>query len=110
MREVIAKILEAEAEGKRIVAAAKSEADRIMSDARDQAREETSRLHKDTQIEIDRMVEESSKAIEQERKSALARAIIDIAVQFPIDMPALSEAVLTGVQCVVRSHTDEPDN
>ena len=39
MREIIAKVLEAEAEGKKIVAIAKAEAERILAEAREKAQE-----------------------------------------------------------------------
>lgn len=109
MREIIAKVLEAEAEGKKIVAIAKAEAERILAEARAKAQETTDRIRKETQIEITRTVEECEKETLQEKETALARASGEISARFPLDQPAREQAVLAGIHCVVRSEDHEPN-
>ncbi|MEI6166243.1 MAG: hypothetical protein WCS52_03530 [bacterium] len=110
MREIIAKILGAEAEGKKIVETAKMEAEHILAEARVKGQETSDRLRKETQLEITRALEECTKAIQQEEESALARASGDMSALFPLDQPAREQAVLAGLLSMVRSHDDDPNH
>lgn len=100
MHEVIARVMEAEAEARRIVGEAKAEADRILSVARDEARQLSVRVRKDTQSEADRLVEKSVQTARQEKEDELARYSRELEARLPLDASSQVSAVTLALECV----------
>ena len=112
MKEIIAKVMQAETEGKNIVEAAKAEAEQVLLDSRGKAQEFTNRIRRETQIEISKLDEESLWALQQEKQSCLARWVAEIEAQFPLDQPARQQAVIAGIKCICDfdGEEKEPEN
>lgn len=100
MRDIISKVLLAETEGKKIVESAKADVELILAEARDKARELTSRIRRETQVEIDQLEQESIRTIQQEKQSQLAGFVAVIEAQFPLEQPVRQQAISTGIKCI----------
>jgi vacuolar-type H+-ATPase subunit H len=100
MREVVQKMIEAEGEARRIVDAAKAEADRLLAEARRAAHETAERSLRDARAEADRILEKARDEAECERLERLAEAIAAVEAQVRLDERAQRgavEAVVRGV-------------
>jgi len=93
MRDVIEKMLAAEAEAKRLVADAEAEADRIRADARRQAQERADTIRTEARAEADRLVHEAAEAADRDRAEALRRATETIDREIHLDDEARARAV-----------------
>jgi len=100
MHEVIARVMETEAEARRIVNEARAEADRILSAARDEARQRSTRIRKDTQAEADRLMEESVRVARQKKQAELSRCAAELEARLPLDPAAGESAVAAALICV----------
>jgi vacuolar-type H+-ATPase subunit H len=100
MNEVIARVMEAEAEARRIVDAARTESDRILSAARDEARQLSARIRKDTQTEADRLMEESIGAARQKKQTGLTRYAAELDARLPLAPSTEESAVAAALMCV----------
>lgn len=85
MRDVVQKIIATESEAKRIVEAAKDEADRIMADAQKKGREMVERARQEALIEANRIIETVVKAAEEEKEHRLADAAAEIEGTIELD-------------------------
>lgn len=100
MNEVIARVMEAEAEARRIVDAARTESDRILSAARDEARQLSARIRKATQAEADRLMEESIGAARQKKQTGLTRYAAELDARLPLAPSTEESAVAAALMCV----------
>ena len=103
MRDVIQKMLEAEAEAKRIVAGAEAEAERIRADARRQAHQLTDQARAETRTDTDRIAEEAAGRSDSQRRAAIADAAKTIDDGLHLDEPLRTRAVETVVRRVCGS-------
>ena len=100
MRDVIQKMLEAEAQAKRLVAEAEAEADRIRADARRQAPQRAEAIRADARAESDRLGREAADAADRDRADALRRAAEAIDREVHLDDQARARAVERVVRAV----------
>jgi vacuolar-type H+-ATPase subunit H len=100
MREVIQKVMAGEAEAKRIVESANAEADHILREAGQQARDIVARAHTEGVERARTEVEAALKTAEQEKRVLLARAVAKNRVQVQLD-PATLEKIVNAVVCCV---------
>jgi vacuolar-type H+-ATPase subunit H len=100
MHEVIQKVIATEAEAKRMVQSAKSEAERILSEAQNRAREITMVAVQDAQVESERILAEAMKATDRDKQTRLAVVAGEIEKQFHLDETAKQLAVAAVVRCV----------
>jgi len=100
MRDVIQKMLEAEAEAKRIVAEAEAEADRIRAEARRQAQHLLETARRQARDEADRLIAEADEQADRDRGSGLSLAAERIEQEVGIDPERRREAVETVVRAV----------
>lgn len=100
MRDVIQKVIAAEAEARRIVEAARVEADRISAGAQKQGEELVVRTRQEARAEADRVVEAALKTAAQEKRERLARVVAEIDTQVQLDETARQRAVAAAIRCV----------
>jgi len=100
MREVIQKAIEAENEGKGRVAAAKAEAEAILSKAAKQSQELLERGQQEARTGAEQMVEAVVLQAEREKGELLARAAGEIEAQVRLDEATRQRAVDSVVRCV----------
>ncbi|MCX5813371.1 MAG: hypothetical protein NT178_12630 [Proteobacteria bacterium] len=102
MRDVIQKIIATEGEARVIVESARTEADRILSDAQKKGHDVVEQAHQETLIEADRIVEAAVEAAEREKQHRLTDAAAEIESQIQLE-PANSRLAVEGViRCVCR--------
>jgi len=104
MRDVIQRMLDAEAQANRIIAEAEAQADRIRADARRQAHERAEAIRADARAEADRLVREAADEADRDRADALRRAAETIDREVRLDDRARARAV----EAVVRAVTGQP--
>ncbi len=104
MRDVIQKMLEAEAEAQRIVSEAGTEADRIRTDARRRAQQRAEKTREEARAEADRLIAEAENQARRDRDEALRRAAEATEQEVRIDPDRRREAV----DAVVRAVVGEP--
>jgi vacuolar-type H+-ATPase subunit H len=104
MRDVIQKILETEAEAKRLVEAAKAEADETLSKASTQTQELLAQARREVRAEAERMVQAAVEEGEREKQERLARAAAEIKSQIRLDETVIQRAVEGVVRCVRGQH------
>jgi len=97
MREVIAKVLEAESEAKRITDAGEIEAGRITAEARRKACDLRDRIRGESQAGIARLQADSSRDAGKEKQDRLARYAADIESRIKLDSSAREQAVMTAL-------------
>lgn len=100
MREVIRKVIETEAEAKRIVEAAKTESGRISSDAQKQGQALRERTRQEARLAAAKMLEVAAQEAEREKQERLARATTEIETQVGLDEAMKQRAVEGVVRCV----------
>jgi len=100
MRDVIQKMLEAEAEAKRLLSEAEAEADRIRADARRRAQRLVETARQEARDEADRLHAEAAEQAGRDRDAGLSRAAQRIEQEVGIDPERRREAVETVVRAV----------
>ena len=100
MQEVIARVVEAETGARRIVEAARAEADHILSTARDDARELSTRIRHDTRAETERIVEDSVRASQQDKQARLAQYAAELETRLPLGPATQQQAVTAALEIV----------
>lgn len=93
MREIIQKVIEAEAEAQRVVAEAEAEAARLVAEAREQAGARLESVRTATREAADRTVAEAEAAARREREQRLAEAAGNIAGRIRLDEARRQAAV-----------------
>jgi vacuolar-type H+-ATPase subunit H len=102
MRDVIEKIIATESEAKLIVDAARTEADRILSDGQKNGHEVVERARQEVLIEAERIVEAAIETAEREKQHRLADAAVEIEKQIQLE-PTIKKWAIEGVvQCVTK--------
>jgi vacuolar-type H+-ATPase subunit H len=100
MRDVIQKVIATEGEARHIVEAARTEADRISSDARKKGQEIIERARHEALIEAGKIVEAGIESAEREKQDRLTRAAAEIESQLQIEATTREWAVDEVVRCV----------
>jgi len=100
MRDVIQKMLEAEAEARRIVAAAEAEAERLHADARQQGQQLADKVRADTRAEADAIIEQACREAQHERQNRLDQASTSIEAEIQLDETSRAAVVEGVVRCV----------
>ena len=100
MREVIQKLVDAEAEARRMIEAARTEAATIVSDARRAAEEGAAQSRVDTRAEAEKAVQSAVLEARQEAQQRLARAAADIESEVRVDPAVQQRLVDAAVRCV----------
>lgn len=93
MRDIVQKVLEAEAEARLLVEAAEREAALIVSDAAKQADALTARVTAESRIEAERLIADAALAAEQDRQACLSRAAAEIEAQVKLTEPSRQQAI-----------------
>jgi vacuolar-type H+-ATPase subunit H len=100
MRDVIQGMVQAETEAKRIVAAAKAEAERLVAEAHKQAQGLAQQVLAGTRDEAARIVEAASREAEREKKDRLAKATAEVEKEVRMDESLRRDAVEAVVKAV----------
>ena len=100
MRDVIQKVIATEAEAKRMVAAATTEAGRITSDAQKQAEAIVGRARQEARVETEKILATALQEAEQEKQELLARATVEMESQICIEQDTRDRAVKAAIRCV----------
>ena len=100
MRDVIQSVLATEAEAESIVATARIEADRILSEAQKQSQDMIARAGLEARAEAERIVEAAVNEAGQEKQERLARATVEIENQIQLEKTARARAVDGVLRCV----------
>jgi len=99
MRDVIQKMLEAEAEAKRLLADAEAASERLLADARQKAQHGVELARTEGRAEADRILETARQEADRERDERVRQAAAAIQTEITVD-----EAVhRRGVEAVVRA-------
>lgn len=104
MREVIAQVMDAEAEANRISSVAAKEAIRIRDKATEEAHLLSIRLGHETQEAVNRILAESAADTQCRKQELLAQYSRDLSARLCLDDKALQAAVTFALQCLC------PDN
>jgi len=99
MRDVIRKMLEAEAEAKRIVQEAGAETERLLAEARRQAQKLAERARRETAAEAERIIQTAERDAEREKKERLD----EIASEMDAELKVSEDARRAAVEAVVQS-------
>ena len=100
MRDVIQRIIAAEAEAKRIVEIAVAEAERISSEARKQGEHLVAQARLEANLEAERMLEVSLGEAEREKQKRLAGVSAEIEAQVCLDSSTRERAIAGAIRCV----------
>jgi vacuolar-type H+-ATPase subunit H len=100
MRDVVQKILETEGEARQLVETARTEADRISSDARKKGQEIVEQARHEALLEAEKIVEAAVESAEREKQDRLSRAAAEIESQVRIEATTRQWAVDEVVRCV----------
>jgi vacuolar-type H+-ATPase subunit H len=102
MRDVIQKIVATEDEAKLTVEAARTEADRILSDAQKKGQDIVDRARQEAFVEAERIIEAAVKRAEQEKESRLTDAVAKVESQIQLEPASRKSAVEEVVRCVCK--------
>jgi len=105
MRDVIQKMVEAEGEAKRVLDAARTEADRILADARRQAHAMAEQSRQETRDRAARILSDAVQQAEREKQQRLAREIAAAEAETRLDeatFRAAAQAVVRAVAAPAR--------
>ena len=102
MRDVIGRVIEAEAEAKRILAAAQTEADRILAEARKTAEERSAQIHQDTQAQAATVKEAILQTAQNEKQGRLAQITDGFDTQLHLDEPTRQNAVASAIKQITN--------
>ena len=100
IREVIQSVIEAETQAKRLVAAAKAEAEVILPQAEKQSQELLRSVQQETRAEVERLAEEATRQAEREKNECLAHAAAGIEAEVRLDEISRQRAVESILLCV----------
>jgi len=100
MHEVIQKVIATEAEAKRMVQAARSEAELILSAAQKRAQEMTRAARQEVQIESGKILAAATAAAEGDQQTRLATVAGEIENQVHLDAAARQRVGAAVVRCV----------
>lgn len=104
MRDVIQKVIATEAEAKRMVEAARTEAGRITSEAQKQAESLAARARQEVRVEMERIMATALQEAEREKQELLARATVEMESQIRFDQGTRDRAVKAVICCVCGEH------
>jgi vacuolar-type H+-ATPase subunit H len=99
MRDIIQKVIAAEAEAKHILEKAREESDGILTHAQRQAQELTDRVRREARLEGEQMLAAAAQEAEREKQECLARGAAEIVTQVRLEEALMQRAV----RAVVRS-------
>ena len=102
MREVIEKIIATEGEAKLIVESAKTEADRMLAEAREKGRDIVEKARQEALVEAGKLMEAAVESAEQEKVRRLADAAVEVQKQIQLDEVTKKSAVEGVVRCVCK--------
>lgn len=102
MRDVIQKIVGTENEARLTIEAARTEADRILSEAQKKAQDITERARQEVFAEAQRIIEAAVKKAEHEKQARLADAVAKVESQIQLDSKSRKSAVAEVVRCVCK--------
>lgn len=102
MQDVIGRVIEAEAEAQRILAAARAEADQILAEARKNAEEYRERIRRETREQAGQLKTAILRAAHQEKQESLARLMATLEVQPPIDEASRQKSIEFAVGEITR--------
>lgn len=100
MRDVIQRVIAAEAEAKHIVEAANTDRERISSDAQEKGQQLVAQARLEARDEADQMVETARLEAEREKQARLACVAADIETQVRLEETAKQRAVEAALRCV----------
>ena len=100
MREVIQKVIAAEAEAKHIREAAHTEAERILAEARQRALETTEAARKEARLAAEQRLEAGDREALAQKTDRLARATAEIETHVRLDDSERQRAAEAAVRCV----------
>lgn len=100
MREVLQKVLEAEAEAGRLVAAATSEAAAIVAGARVRSQQHVDRAGEASRAEAAQQIDAAIRRGAEEQRERLAQAARDIEAEIKLDDKTRSAVVDDTLRCV----------
>jgi vacuolar-type H+-ATPase subunit H len=100
MRDVIQKVMVTEAEAKRMVQAARSEAGRILDEAQKRVQELTAAARLAAQVETEKILAGVLHAAEAEKQERLARAAVEINTQISVDGDTVRQMAEAVSRCV----------
>jgi vacuolar-type H+-ATPase subunit H len=100
MRDVIQRIIAAEAEARQRVQAANSEAERILSEARKRAQELVAAARQTARLDAEKMLATTLQTAAAEKKERLAHAAAEIETQVRVDEATARQAVEAVTRCV----------
>jgi vacuolar-type H+-ATPase subunit H len=103
MRDVIQKVIAAEAEAKQKVLSAQAEVQRLVNEARKLAQEKKETARQTAQLESDKIMASAISSAEAGKQKQLAQAAADIAMQVRLDADTARQAVAAVVRCVCGS-------
>lgn len=96
MREIIQMVIETEAEAKRIVEAAREEAERLLLDVRSQRQNLLDRARQEARLAAEKTLEGATQEAGQEKQVRLAWAAAEIETQIGLD-EATKQCAVEGV-------------
>lgn len=100
MREVIQKLVDAEAEARRTIEAARTEAAAVVSGARRSAEELAAQSRRDAREEAERTVQSAVLEARGQARERLTRATADIESEVRVDPAVQHRLVEAAVRCV----------
>jgi vacuolar-type H+-ATPase subunit H len=100
MQDIIQKIVATEDEAKTTVEAARTEADRIVSDAQKKGQEIVDRARQEAFIEAERIIKAAVEKAEQEKETLLADAVAKVESQIQLEPASRKSAIEEVVRCV----------
>ena len=100
MRDVIQRVIAAEAEAKKMVQSARSEAEQILSAAQSQAQAITAMARREAQLEAGAMLAAATRDAALTKQSRLASFAAEIENQVHLDAVTRQQAVAVVVRCV----------
>ena len=104
MREVIQKVIAAEAEAKRLREAARVEGERVLADARQHALELTDAARKEARLAADQRLEAADRVAQAQKTERLAQATAEIETRVRLDDSERRRAAEAAVRCVCGLH------
>jgi vacuolar-type H+-ATPase subunit H len=102
MRDVIQKIVGTENEARLTVEAARTEADRIVSDAQKKGQEIVERARQEAFVEAQRIIETAVEKAGHEKESRLADAVVKVESQIQLEPASRKSAIEEVVRCVCK--------
>ena len=100
MREVIQKVMAAEAEAQQLVRAARIEADQCLEQARQQARQRVEQARREAKLEAANLLASAERDADREKALRLARAREQIGAAITLDELTKQQAVAAALRCL----------